>query len=517
MSSINPLGVVALPDIEPRIAEKPDLLHEAPMAPLIIPAHLSYEQKVELLELLAIRDRKRRENLLARYKPYPKQEEFHRLGAVYRERLFMAGNQLGKTISGAAEVAMHLTGRYPAAWTGLRMRSANRWIVGSESVELTKKGVQRLLFGNPDVESDWGTGMIPKDAIVSITRRQGPVANCIGGATIKHEDGNLSNVALQSYDQGRSKWQADTVDGIWFDEEPPLDLYSEGITRTNVTRGPVIVTFTPLLGMSDVVKRFLIDKQDGSIVINMTIQDALHYSPADRAAIIASYPEHEREARANGVPMMGRGRVFPVAESTVKVDAFALPSHWPRIVGMDFGIDHPCALAWLAWDRDTDTIYVYDAWRERNKTILDMAQVYRPRGAWIPAAWPHDGLQRDKGSGVQIAKQAKDAGIATLAERATFDDGSNGVEAGLSDMLQRMQTRRLRVFSHLTEWFEEFRMYHRKDGQVVKAMDDLLSATRYALMMKRHAMTEIEANPSPFGRGFGLEPGSHMLDPIAGY
>jgi hypothetical protein len=33
----------------------------------------------------------------------------------------------------------------------------------------------------------------------------------------------------------------------------------------------------------------------------------------------------------------------------------------------------------------------------------------------------------------------------------------------------------------------EFRLYHRKDGKVVKEHDDLLSATRYAIMMLRHA------------------------------
>ncbi|WP_459179133.1 phage terminase large subunit family protein, partial [Sinorhizobium meliloti] len=78
-------------------------------------------------------------------------------------------------------------------------------------------------------------------------------------------------------------------------------------------------------------------------------------------------------------------------------------------------------------------------------------------------------------------------GLALLPERATFDDGTNGVEAGLSDMLQRMQSGRWKVFSTCTEWFEEFRLYHRKDGRIVKERDDLISASRYALMMKRHA------------------------------
>jgi hypothetical protein len=56
-----------------------------------------------------------------------------------------------------------------------------------------------------------------------------------------------------------------------------------------------------------------------------------------------------------------------------------------------------------------------------------------------------------------------------------------------------MQLGKFKVFSHLAEWFEEFRMYHRKDGKIVKESDDLMAATRYAYMMRRHALSENEA------------------------
>src|SRR6185369_9587388 len=94
------------------------------------------------------------------------------------------------------------------------------------------------------------------------------------------------------------------------------------------------------------------------------------------------------------------------------------------------------------------------------------------------------------GSYVEIAQQYKDAGMNMLYDRATFEDGGNGVEAGLKDMLDRMLTGRWKVFSNCIGWFEEFRLYHRKDGKIVKLSDDLISASRYALMMKRDAETE---------------------------
>ncbi len=85
---------------------------------------------------------------------------------------------------------------------------------------------------------------------------------------------------------------------------------------------------------------------------------------------------------------------------------------------------------------------------------------------------------------------------ATHAPKDGDEEGSggNGVEAGLMEMLDRMQSGRFKVFKHLADWFEEFRMYHRKDGKIVKMDDDLLSATRYAVMMKRHAIYKPKPN-----------------------
>jgi hypothetical protein len=77
-----------------------------------------------------------------------------------------------------------------------------------------------------------------------------------------------------------------------------------------------------------------------------------------------------------------------------------------------------------------------------------------------------------------------------LKTHATFskeEGGGNSVEAGVSDMLERMREGRLKVFTTCQDWLGEFRMYHRADGQIVKERDDLLSATRYGIMMRRHA------------------------------
>jgi hypothetical protein len=222
-------------------------------------------------------------------------------------------------------------------------------------------------------------------------------------------------------------------------------------------------------------------------VTAMTIDDVDHYTDEQKEQIIASYPEHEREARAKGIPTMGSGRVFPVPEETISVPDQAIPSHWAQINGLDFGWDHPFAAVNIAWDRDWDRVYVTKVYRKKEATPVIHAASVKPWGAWIPCAWPHDGYQHDKGSGMQLADQYRRQGLNMLDEHATHAEGGFGTEAGVMEMLDRMQTDRLKVFESLKDWFEEFRLYHRQDGKIVKERDDLMSATRIGVMMLRFA------------------------------
>jgi phage terminase large subunit-like protein len=440
--------------------------------------------KRALLCLLEEKAKRKLENALRTYRPYARQREFHHTHV--RERLFMAGNQLGKTWSGGFEMAMHLTGEYPEWWQGRRFdKPIVAWASGitGESVRDT---TQRVLLGRPGAH---GTGAIPRRCILGVANARG-VPNAVDTVQVRHVSGGTSTLGFKSYEKGREKWQGETLHVVWFDEEPPQDIYTEGLTRTNATGGMVYMTFTPLLGMSEVVRRFLDEHSPDRNVTSMTIDDAEHYTDEERQRIIAGYPAHEREARAKGIPVLGSGRIFPIEEERVREGAIQIPAHWPRICGIDFGWDHPTAAAWVAWDRDSDTVHIYDAYRVRENTPAVHAAAIRARGTWVPVSWPHDGLQHDKGSGEQLAQQYRNQGLNMLPLRATWPDGTNGVEAGLFDMLDRMKTGRLRVAEHLNDWWHEFRLYHRKDGKVVKECDDLMSATRYAIMMLRHAATE---------------------------
>jgi phage terminase large subunit-like protein len=233
---------------------------------LLLPPDLSPQLLVSILE----RESQYRlnTNKLQNYKPYPKQAEFHAAGAIFRERLFLAGNRCGKTEAGAMECAMHLTGLYPQDWTGKRFEKPVRMWVSGVTGESSRDVVQAKLFGPPDRRSEWGSGTIPHASldVGHISTGRG-ISGAIDMASIEHRDptghfNGWSSLAIKSYERGREKWQGPGLEVVWFDEEPPMDIYLEGLTRTNETGGIVFLTCTPLLGMSSVMMRFLHPEMD---------------------------------------------------------------------------------------------------------------------------------------------------------------------------------------------------------------------------------------------------------------
>jgi phage terminase large subunit-like protein len=318
-----------------------------------------------IARLEGIKEQRAAENKLAGYHPYARQAEFHAAGATHRERLLCAGNQTGKTLAGGFECAMHATGRYPDWWEGKRFdKHTVGWVAGVTG-ETVRDTVQRVLIGRT---GEIGQGAIPKDAIADLVPSRG-VPELMDLIRVRHVSGGLSTIGLKSYEKGREKFQGETLDYVWCDEEPPSDVYSEALTRTNVGGGPVWITFTPLQGMSEVVRRFLTEKSPDRTFITMTIDDALHFTDDQRKQIADSYLPHEREARVKGVPVLGSGRIFPVSEEMIAIEPLKyIPPHWCRLGALDFGYDHPAAAVELVWDRDADVVYIIKAWRERQTT-----------------------------------------------------------------------------------------------------------------------------------------------------
>jgi hypothetical protein len=222
-----------------------------------------------------------------------------------------------------------------------------------------------------------------------------------------------------------------------------------------------------------------------------TWEDAPHITPERRAELIAEMLPMEVEMRSRGEPLVGDSMIFPISDNDLMIDPFEIPKHWPMIIGIDFGGDHPFAVVKMAFDPSGEKkkAYVIDVTKIRRQTIAQESSIVKGMGGdIIPVAWPHDGNKLDKQSGKPMADLYRKEGVKMLDNcfsnpSEPFKEentGGQGVEVGLKRMYFAMTEGRVKVFKHNMEWFKEKGSYHKKDGDVVRLNDDLMSATRYA-------------------------------------
>tara|TARA_R110000868_G_C10972674_1_gene770767 strand:+ start:31319 stop:32761 length:1443 start_codon:yes stop_codon:yes gene_type:complete len=456
--------------------------------------------KIEHIEIMEEQARRFRRRRMANFKPYPWQQKVFSSGAKNKQRLLMAANRVGKTYSAAIEVAFHVTGRYPDWWEGYRFQGPiTCWALGVTGEQI-RDVVQKALFGAFDEQGPDGTGAIPYEDIAGFIRSS-QTKDLLKDVQVRHQSGGMSKVSLKAYSQGQNPLMGDSIDLIWIDEEPvdPL-IYPQCLIRTATgdqgRGGIVLLTFTPENGMTSLVAQFVESLQPGQDLINVTWDDAPHLTKEVKEQILAAIPAYQRKMRSMGVPVMGSGLIFTVEDDEITCDPFQIPQHWTIINGCDFGWDHPQAHVQLAWDRDADVFYVINAWR---KSERDAAQAWTAVKGWakhFPVAWPHDGLQHDKGGGEVLAVKYRQAGFNMLPQMATWPMGGNSVEAGVREIGDRMLNGTFKVFKNLSEVFEEKRLYHRdKKGHIVKLRDDLLCAIRYAYMMARFSVPNVGEKP----------------------
>ena len=456
---------------------------------------------------------RQRFNRIDYFEPYEWQRTLLYSSLNNAQTLLMAANRVGKSYIGAINLAYHATGLYPDDWEGHKWEEPIRAWAAGVSAESTRDILQNELLGTPEDPSALGTGAIPQHCIGSTTRKA-QVPNAIASVLVKHHTNGVfdgwSKIDFKAFEQGEKKFMGTSQHEIWLDEQPPDGLFTQCITRTANTGGHVTMTFTPEDGVTPVVHQFTKNRKAGMALVQATWDDAPHLTPAIKEQLLAVYGEHERDMRSKGIPIFGSGPVFQVADDAIAIDPFPIPDYWPGIVGLDFGWDHPTAVVWLRWDRDSNTVYVVDIHRQRISTVAVHAAAIRAREEF-PVAWPHDGMAHEKGSGVSLADQYRQQGVKMLPVHFTnpMGPGEKGignykVEPGINAMHQAMQEGRFRVFRTCKEWFEEYRMYHREDGIIHALDDDLMSATRYAFQSLRYA--ELPTNNAANGyskHGFG--------------
>ncbi len=421
---------------------------------------------------------------------YVKHMEFFAASATHRELLMMAANRIGKSEGvGGYLTALNLTGLYPDWWVGKRFKKAIRAWAAGKTNSTTRDIIQAKLFGAVVVDDNGkkafsGTGLVPLECIGKVTWKSGfnDLADTI---KIKHVSGGWSTLGLKSYEQGRGSFEGTEQEEIWLDEEPPLEVYIECLIRTMTTDGLIILTFTPLEGMSDVVLTFLPGgKFSGNeiggnkYIVMATWDDAPHLTEQQKKELWASIPPFQREARSKGVPQLGSGAIYPIADEDIVVDDFAIPDHWPRAYGMDVGWNRT-AVVWGAWDNETGTCYWYAEYYRGQAEPEVHAAAIKVKGDWIPGAIDPASNGRSQHDGSRLLDEYRKMGL-------NLEPADNAVEAGIHAVFQGFTTGKIKIFRSLTNTLQERRLYRRdENGKVVKTNDHALDAARYLTLSGR--------------------------------
>ncbi len=444
---------------------------------------MSREDKIALLEMLEEKEKRTRGRKILTYFPdkgplrrelYPKHISFFEAGLTHMERAAVAANRVGKTTISAYETTLHLTGRYPEWWNGRRFSHPVEWWAASDTGETTRDILQLELMGKID---HIGTGMIPAEHIIGEPSRRRGVSDAIDTVRVRHISGGESSLSFKSYDQGREKFQGTKKHGISLDEEPDMGVYTECLTRLMATTpgdqdGIMLCTFTPLKGMSAVVLSFMNEPSPNRFVLTLGFDDAPHLSEESKAKLLAAFPPHERDARSKGTPQLGSGAIFPVPESEILIDDIIIPDHWPRAFGFDVGWNKTAAV-WAAWNRESDTVYLYaEHYRGQAEPAIH-AEAIKARGDWIPGVIDPASRGRTQNDGTQLVQMYKDLGL-------DLEFANNAVESGIYEVWSRLSTGRMKVFKSMSNWIQEFRLYRRDEkGRIVKTNDHLMDAVRY--------------------------------------
>ena len=405
---------------------------------------------------------------------YVKHMLFFEAGLDHYERLFLAGNRVGKSFSGLFEDTCHLTGLYPKWWKGRRFDNPVKMWIATPTSEKTRDALQKELIGHLN---DYGTGFIPRHLILETasgnagTMKAG-VSKALDTVMIKHVSGGNSLLKFKSFKEGVLSFESESIDVVHLDEEPPLEIWASCIARTMTQNGLVYLTETPLLGMTPILTE-LMERNKNCKVIQATWDDAPHLTTEQKDRLWESIPAYQRDARSKGVPALGAGAIYPISDEEIWVDDFPIPDHWPRIRGMDTGWNWTSG-CWLCYDPDTNTKYIYATYKSNRTEMAINAQAINVKGAWIDG--PCDYAGTDQSDGTKIITEYQNLGV------NTYPADKTGKNLDLHTNYQELLTGEIKVFKRGgAGWLEEKRLYRRDlKGKIVKENDHIQDAFQYA-------------------------------------
>lgn len=458
-------------------------------------------------------------NQLKYFRPFPHQIRFFHDTCKSDRRGILAANRIGKTVSTCFETAVHLTGRYPDWWQGKRFDKPVNVMVAGEGWTQVALVLQKELLGTNDIKitNDIGTGAIPRDAIVFDTMRNDG-ANCMG-IEIRHSSGSNSYLLFANYTQEVRQMQGFKLNLAVFDEQPPDDFFSEIVTRTATTQGQVLCSFTPLKGLNGLVSKFW-NFEEGYEHIRVSWDDVPEYDPwgepfllmSTRLQLERDYLPHERDARRNGVPVMGKGAVFQIRNwPTYKTGDYDLRniSGLHRIIALDLGLVNDKTVISLMYWHPTER----EAWLhtqivvkgvEEANPINYINHLMRPEVFGTPIVLPADASTQGRytmsSQSIRELFEQYELNVHGEAIMNPPDDQgrkTNHKSYGVNIMRQMLEMGTLHVNENCVEFLREAQNYFVDEKGRFSDPDDAIDSARYALLGCLNGLAEPWDGRSP--------------------
>ncbi len=415
-------------------------------------------------------------------KVHAKQIAFHK--CPKKNRWVFGGNRSGKTECGAVEAVYMARGIHP-----YRENKPNvfGWVV-SLSTQVQRDVAQAKILSY--LRPEW-----IQDITMLSGKKDSAEYGVIDQIHVKNVFGGCSTIGFKSCDQGREKFQGSSLDFVWFDEEPPKDIYDECRMRVFDKRGDIFGTMTPLKGLTFVYDEIFLNSAENSEVWCEFIEwaDNPFLSNEEIEMLTKSLSADQLESRRYGRFRESVGLVYPEFDENIHViEPFNVPIDWQDIISIDPGLNNPLSAHWYAVDYD-GTVYVVAEHFEAGKDVSYHAEKIKQISQRL--GWKTDSKNRVEAIIDSAANQKTLASNKCVTE-LFFDNGIIANPKVNKDLFSGIQTvkkylkvtegkPKIYIFKTCVNLIRELKSYWWGEGETPKKYDDhALDELRYYLMRK---------------------------------
>lgn len=437
---------------------------------------------IERLKRVDAEIKKRAEYPISKYnvgtKIHRKQLAFHK--CPKRNRWVFGGNRSGKTECGAVESIYMARGIHPYR--------KNRDGIFGWVVSLSRE-VQR------DVAQSKILKYLPKewiaDVVMSSGRKDDPDSGIIDQIKVKNVFGGISVIGFKSCDQGREKFQGSSLDFVWFDEEPPEDVYRECKMRVLDKKGDIFGTMTPLKGLTFVYDEIYLNSANSNEVWCEFIEwsDNPFLDPTEIEEFSSSLPESELESRKFGRFKDSSGLVYTEFEPDKHViEPFDVPFDWQNTLSIDPGLNNPLSCHWYCVDYDGRVFVVAEHYAAKKDIDYHASEIKRISDE---IGWRRDYDGRITALIDSAANQKTLASVKSVTELfyerdiAVNPRVDKNLFSGIARVKEYFKSDKLFIFKNCVNLIRELKTYRWGDGDLpIKRDDHCLDELRYFIASK---------------------------------